>query len=210
MSKIDGDAVNLGLDCSSDYAINYANSHNKRDFTYNFEYMKEFAIDILIPNYSILDVGCGTAGYYKYIKNCEHLVCLDGSKNMLNEAKKLSKEFDIKRIDYECCLFDDYNSSLKFDIVSLGVYGHYLPHNITTLIKVSSLLKDEGVAVFNISIPTSLYTKVGVIVKNIFTMGKSKTISEIKFEKMLKKADIGNVIAKLHRMPNRISYFVKK
>ena len=210
MSIIDGDAVNSGIDCADEYASNYAKSHAKRDLTYNFEYMREFTIDSLVPNYSILDIGCGTAGYYKHMKNCKHLVCLDGSKKMLDEAKILSKEFDIKDVTYECCLFDEYDSSTKFDIVNLGVYGHYIPHDLETIKRAVSLVKDGGISVFSISTPVSLYTKIGVIVKNIITFGKAKTMFESKFEKMLKKANAGDIIIKLHRMPNRISYFVKK
>lgn len=210
MNKIDGDAVNSGIDCADEYAENYASSHEKRDFTYNFEYMREFTIDALIPEYSILDIGCGTAGYYKYMRNCKHLVCLDGSKKMLDEAKKLSKEFTVENIEYECCLFSEYDNTSKFDVVNLGVYGHYIPHDIDTIKKTVSLVKEGGVSVFSISIPTTLYTKIGVIVKNIITFGKAKTIFESKFERMLYKANAGEVIMKLHRLPNRISYFVKK
>ncbi len=139
----------------------YTKSHLSTDFNYRESYLPYLVLDRLLENYSLLEIGCGTAGYIKLLPNLNHFTGIDWSQKMVDAAKKLNPKHEFMRT-----LFKDYQTEKRFDAIidfATGIYDRPDQKNID---KIFALLEPKGVAVVAVrSHRISPKEKIGDIVK---------------------------------------------
>ena len=144
-----------GLPGDAAYARAWADGHrNVADpLAYRLGYADVLVLDGILPDgYSLLDVGCGTGGYHRFLKRHGSVVGIDFQPEMIDEARVLATELGTARAEYVCARFEDYMHERPFDAVRmLGVYGWYRPWkgNENVLRRVRDLLAPGGVAVLS-------------------------------------------------------------
>lgn len=103
---------------------------------------------------SVLDAGCGCGRSFHCLENVEHLVGVDISIHMLQEARTpvRAEQISIPRIDLICAnLFDMDLPQESFDFIySIGVLGENSPFGVTICNKLHRLLKPGGVLFFTV------------------------------------------------------------
>src|SRR5713226_7893653 len=157
----------IGDPGSKQYADHYIATHlSIPDFwAYKNGYLDIVVVDSLFREYTMLDVGCGTGGYYQLLKNYKHITGWDFSHYMIEAALKLKTDLSLCNVDFVCARFEEFESNQKFDIVRVpGVFGTYMPWTLQALSKVCGLLNDGGVAVVSIFPPNSAITWVKYLV----------------------------------------------
>jgi len=97
---------------------------------------------------SVLDAGCGSGRYFHCLRNVRHLLGVDISAHMLDQARDpVSRaELDIEAIELRCgdiCTLGLPQQS--FDLIySIGVIGEYSPINAAVLSNFFQLLGPGG------------------------------------------------------------------
>ncbi len=106
-----------------------------------------------------LDVGCGCGRSFHCLENVEHLVGVDISPHMLQEARTplRAEQVRIPRIDLICAnLFEMTLPEQSFDFVySIGVLGEHSPFDLETCNQLYRLLQPGGVLFFTVVDSTS-------------------------------------------------------
>lgn len=171
------------------YADLYAKSHTVVDINYVLGYADLPIID-QIPGYSMLDVGCGTGGYYQLLKNHARIIGLDFSEPMIQRAEILTKALGIERVEFVHTLFENFTTTDKFDVIRIpGVYGFYLPWTFPVMLKVKSLLNDNGLAVLGAITPKTLPQRF----KKAIVGSRSRLIFERNFHRLLDQARLRSI-----------------
>ena len=182
---------------SKEYADHYVSTHvdESDEFTYKTGYLEFLLIDVLFEQYTMLDVGCGTGGYYRLLRNYRHITGLDFSPHMINAATQLKTDQGIERVDFVCGRFDDFDPGKKrYDVVRCTVVGWYEPWSMASLERVHGLLNEHGVAIFCAIPPDSLVRWL----KYLLFGGWTKSISRKKARAMLSKAGLKQLCAIEH------------
>jgi SAM-dependent methyltransferase len=142
-----------GIEASATYAENYAISHRGRPtFDYRCGYICSVLIDALLTDYILLEVGCGTGGYFRLLRNYKKIIGLDFSKAMIDQGRELANELGLKRIEFVHEKFENYDAPELIDAINLaGVIGWYVPWvgNEHLLYKARVMLRPCGLAVFS-------------------------------------------------------------
>ena len=186
-----------GRKASLDYAEHYAQAHRSvsgNDFQYRSGYLYLLTLDALLFDYRLLDVGCGTGGFYSLLNRYRSITAIDFSDTMINAALALKYELELDRVDFLCIRFEDFYADEPFDAISLsGVYGWYEPwvKNEKVLYKANSMLSDTGLCVVSCVFPTTITQWI----KALLFPRKSVVIAERKFLKMAKKAGFRRVFS---------------
>src|SRR5262245_27655561 len=84
---------------------------------------------------SVLDLGCGTGRYFHCLQNVDGLTALDGSIEMLKQARFpiRGEAISIKRINMICADVLDIPIAGNFDLIySIGVFGEHVPWDLRT------------------------------------------------------------------------------
>ena len=180
----------------------YTESHLSTDFNYRESYLPYLVLDRLLEKYSLLEIGCGTAGYIKLLPNLEHFTGIDWSQKMVDAAKKLNPKHEFIRT-----LFKDYQTKKQFSSIIDFATGMYDRPNQINIDKIFTLLEPLGVAVIAVRshhIPTK--EKVGDIVKR----RKNLKISEQQMLHLCRKFNHLFKISKKSGSLNIEVYFLQK
>jgi|CXWL01.1.fsa_nt_gi SAM-dependent methyltransferase len=192
---------------SKEYADHYVSTHvgESHEFTYKTGYLDVLLIDALFDQYTMLDVGCGTGGYYRLLKNYRHITGLDFSPHMITAATQLKAEQHIEGVDFLCGRFDDFNpGQQRYDVVRCIVVGWYESWGMASLHKVHGLLNQHGVAVFCAILPDSP----AKWLKYLLLGNRTKIISKRKVHAMLSKAGLKQLFA--IELPHAVLIFAQK
>ena len=109
---------------------------------------------------TVLDLGCGTGRYFHCFRNVKHLVGVDVSPAMLNEATNpvCPSEIQIQKIELRCG--DIYSTTFEpgtFDlVVCFGVFGNGCAPTEALLRKMFAWLAEGGTILFDVFDPGSL------------------------------------------------------
>ena len=138
-------------------------------FTYSRKRLN-YILDRYLPKrgkgLNLLDVGCGTGYHLKRYKNHGfNIIGVDGSSEMLNEARNSNPEIDFKQCDVDFIPLPDKS----FDVILCIEVLRYLPDITPCLNEITRLLKPGGIALVTASpiLQASLYPLV-----NKFTSSK--------------------------------------
>ncbi len=174
----------------STYAETYARSHDVDidSFDYRTDYAELLLLDGLSPEgYSLLDVGCGTAGYHRLLKRQGRVHGIDPIPEMIAHANRFKTESGIRGAEYSCCTFEDFTSTEQYDAIDLrGVYGWYMPWRgkAAILAKVRDLLKPGGLVALSYVPPRSPLS----LAKAILFPGRTVLIPRTRFLRMVRAA----------------------
>lgn len=120
---------------------------------YRGGYADLLTLDALMPEgYSLLDVGCGTAGYHHLLARAGEVVGIDPIPEMIAAAERFRDEHRIDRAAYACSTFEDFEPGRAMDAIRLtGVYGWYMPWRgrKAVLEKAFHLLNPSGIALLS-------------------------------------------------------------
>lgn len=181
-------------------AEEYHELRTKKSFYNEFVEMPNM-IKILgdIKNKKILDWGCGSGIYIKKLKKkCKEIKGFDISPEMVNIAKKLNPEIEIKVGSGIKIPFRE-----KFDIVFASLSIHYLKDLNPVFKEIKRVLKKGGIFIFSTGNPITKLGKKKEIdgkkykvlgIKNYFTLNKTETIHE---SENGKKTKVFNYIIKI-------------
>lgn len=192
---------------SKEYADHYVSTHvdESDKFVYKTGYLDVLLIDALLEQYTMLDVGCGTGGYYRLLRNYRAITGLDFSPYMVNAATQLIADQNVENVDFLCGRFEDFDFGQKrYDVVRCIVVGWYEPWNMASLQKAHSLLNQNGVAIFCVIPPDTLVKWL----KHILFGRWTKIISRKKARAMLSQAGLEEVFAV--ELPHAVLLFAKK
>jgi SAM-dependent methyltransferase len=96
---------------------------------------------------AVLDLGCGTGRYFHCLKNVETLLGVDVSLEMVKQARYPVKgdAVTIGRIDLVSANILDLHLRERFDLIySIGVFGEFVPWDITICNRLHDALKPGG------------------------------------------------------------------
>ncbi len=98
-------------------------------FDYHSDYLDLLVLDALLKEgYSLLDVGCGTAGYHRLIKRHGSVHGIDVMPEMIEAAEEFKATFGLRDARYTCGRFEDLDSGARYDAIRMpGIYGWYRP-----------------------------------------------------------------------------------
>lgn len=168
------------------YAEAYAASHRAAGETLEARLAIEdlILLDGLLRDYRLLDVGCATGGYLRFLRNHLHVTGLDYSLPTIEQARELQAEFGIKRVDYVVSKFEEFNAgSDEFDAVRLrGTFGAYQPWPSSTgaIDKTRALLKTGGIAIASYFEPPTFAHRLKSAIRPHHTL----SISQHSFERL--------------------------
>lgn len=172
----------------ANYAAYWAKAHDASadDLDYRNAYADLLLLDGLLPlGYSLLDVGCGTAGYHRLLRRQGRVLGVDPIPEMMDTANRFKAEFDIRGAEYRCCTFEELSLSERYDGIHMrGVFGWYIPWHgqAAVLRKVRELLNPSGVAVLSYVPPESPFG----LAKALLVPGKTVVITRSRFLRMVR------------------------
>jgi len=206
--------IEEGKELDDTYVNDYKDSHKNRDLTYKLSYTSYYFIDSLLTNYSIADIGIGTGGVFKSLKNVKKLIGVDASQKMLDSSDELLKDTSYEKVFLQGYYNEDFILPEKVDVIVLGVYGSYFPLSSEILEHTAKFLNKDGFLVVTLHTPDTLYKRIGVIIKMLMRK-KPITQYEFIFEQYIpKNMEITVKIAKYPTTINNpekgIIYFLKK
>ena len=135
------------------YAEAYAASHRAAGDSFEARLAVEdlILLDGLLRDYRLLDVGCGTGGYLRFLKNHGLVTGLDFSAPTIDQARELQSELGIDRDDFVVAKFEDFIAEPEaFDAVRLrGTFGAYQPWPVSrdAIDATRRLLRSGGIAI---------------------------------------------------------------
>jgi SAM-dependent methyltransferase len=147
------------------YAEAYATSHRLAGDSLEARLAVEdlILLDGLLRDYRLLDVGCGTGGYLRFLKNHRRVTGLDFSAPTIDQARELQSELGIERVDYVVAKFEDFDSEPEaFDAVRLrGTFGAYQPWpaSLPAIDTTQALLRPGGIAIASYFPPPGIVHK---------------------------------------------------
>lgn len=171
------------------YTNRYLSGHSAPidHFEYRLGYWHLLLVDrIFQSDYSLLDVGCGTAGYHKLLSNCGQVTGLDRSKTMIKAANQLSKKSESKcKSTFIQSNFDTWGTTEKYDVVDLsGTFGWYESwHDKEHIIdKGLSLLNKSGILIVSFVPPKTIFQAI----KAMFFPSRTVIIKRQKMVRMIR------------------------
>ncbi len=157
----------------------YTKSHLSAGFDYRESHLPYLVIDGLLEKYNLLEIGCGTAGYLKLLKNLDHFTGIDWSEKMVNVARKLNPEHEFTAV-----LFEDFQSQKTFDVIIDFVTGMYDRPSQKNIDKIFSLLNKNGIAVISVRAHRiTLKERIGDVIRR----RKNLKISEREMQRICEK-----------------------
>jgi len=161
-------------------------------------------LDGLLMNYNVLDIGCGTAGYYRLAHNVRAITGVDYSQRMLDSAQELAERYGYaEKSRFIRMDFDDFEGKENYDAIRVGVYGSYEPIDSALIMRLRKMLNPDGILILGISPPRNWRD----MVKDILKLSSIR-MSEARFESMVRSVGNLQVMTKLC-LPERIYYFLK-
>lgn len=145
------------------YAQVYAAAHRAAGLTLEARLAIEdlILLDGLLRNYRLLDVGCATGGYLRFLRNHKMVIGLDFSAPTIDLAREIQNEFGIERVEYLVSRFEDFTAKAgTFDAVRLrGTYGAYQPwaRSVGAIDITQKLLVSGGIAIASYYEPTNIF-----------------------------------------------------
>lgn len=132
-------------------AISYNDGKYDVDFSHE-KYRMSLAIDYIIDKDidSILDIGSGTGEFLNKCNFIKKRIGIDFSAEMVKTA-----ENNFPHLDFECSSIEEYETNLKFDLITSFSVLPYIENDICVYEKINSLLKDDGL--FIASYPNNLF-----------------------------------------------------
>ena len=200
-----GYAPKYGGDCSDEYVGGYKKSHlGDITFEYKLGYLQFKIVDSLFDSYTLLDIGCGTAGYYRILNNYKKIVGIDYSKKMLEAADELAVENEVHNCKFQQTIFEKYNTDATFDVIRFGVYSTYEPVKLEVIQKAYDLLKTGEILVISNQSPKGFCQCV-----NAFLQNGHIYMSAFQFYNLISKVTGFNEIIKLEIDKRKIHFFQK-
>lgn len=115
--------------------------------------VQQLLLQIFEPNSKLLEIGCGSARDASFmIKNNFDVIAIDGSKNMIEEAKKIHPELSEKLLHKT--LPNDLEFNTKFDgVYSIATLMHLSKIDLEkTISKIYDLLNQNGKFLMSVSL----------------------------------------------------------
>lgn len=131
--------------------------------TYN-DFVEQPAIKSAISTLkekSVLDLGCGTGHFARYCidEGSSKVTGVDISRNMIELAKK---ENSHENIEYICTPIEELElHNQKFDLIISSLAIHYIKDYSKLIVKVRSLLNENGEFIFSTEHPIATARKKG-------------------------------------------------
>ena len=192
------------------YARLYATSHRvvADEVAYRAGYLDILTLDGLLPDgYSLLDVGCGTAGYHRLATRAGAILGLDLTPAMIEEAERLRAESGETHRRYVCATFESTPFDEPFDAIRFaGIYGWYRPwHGARdVLARLSGLLRPGGVVAVSYTPPRTPLQGV----KAMLAPSRTVLIFRGRFLAMLRGAGLAPLCE--IRLPHTVLTFARK
>lgn len=143
-------------------AQNFSNNYHKvKNFKERYQFLthkfKNLPKTNLKKNIQILDYGCGEGIFSIDLSYYGNVIAVDGSKNMLELAKKKTTLKKIKNIKFILSDLNNYNSNKKFELIFCSSVMEYLENFSQHLDKLYNLLDDKGTLFLTLPNSRSIY-----------------------------------------------------
>jgi SAM-dependent methyltransferase len=179
------------------YADHWSKSHETvtDPLGYRADYIDVLVLDALLPEgYRLLDIGCGTAGYHRLLTRHGHVHGIDFMPEMIEQAERFKRDFDIQNAQYTCATFEDFEDSSGYDAIRMpGVYGWYRSWHGQQIIleKLRNLLSPGGIAQVSYVAPVSIIHWT----KTLLCPSRTVVIPESRFLSMVARAGLVPIIS---------------
>lgn len=194
-----------GYEPDDAYMEGYRQSHlSPESVDYRLAYHRIVLLDGILRNYTYLDVGCGTGGYFRLMRNASRITGLDRSPRMLAAAKELAAELDYAdKVRFVQSEFENFEPDETYDAIRLGVYGSYEKVTVGSLQRAHRMLRPGGFILIAITPPPSVWQRL----RSSFDKSATR-MSPRQFERTLDAAG-GLEILKASREGRRVSYLLR-
>ena len=178
---------------------------NMRDGGINANNLIEIpAMKSMLPDLTgktILDLGCGEGMMCRYFmeKGAKSVLGVDISNNMINEAKKQTKD---PNVTYQILAMENLSTiNQKFDIVFSSLAFHYIEDFEKLMRDISSLLNENGILLFSQENPIATAIVYKEDVKKYITVGDKRYYLISDYNNCSKRTTFWNVdgVIKYHR-----------
>lgn len=116
---------------------------------------------------SCLEFGCADGeGTKLLLKHFKRIVCVDGSKKLIERA---SKEIKIKKVTFIHSFFENVEINRKFDVILLTHVLEHVDDPLAVLRSAKRFLKKESIMIVDVPNALSIHRQVGVLMGMIQT-----------------------------------------
>ena len=139
-----------------DYASQYRKSDEEEVQSDNHEHLCKTLNQISLSfgrPIRALDLGCGTGRYFHCFHNVARLTALDGSIDMLNEARDpvRRERMNIGGVDLICANVLELPIRMQFELIySIGVFGELIPWDVPICTRLFDALTPGGKLFFTV------------------------------------------------------------
>lgn len=135
-------------------SINYKTAFEELDEFANYldktERRHLFKVVKTMPNFKVLDLGCGTGRWaFEFAKICEKVVAVDFAKGMIDRAEREAQNRGLSNIEFSVAGVEDFQSEEKFDLIIIsGVLVYFEDEKLIPILKnVRKHLSPNGILV---------------------------------------------------------------
>ena len=158
-------------------AQKFSNKYDKvKNFKERYQFLtnklKNLLKDNLKKNFQILDYGCGNGIFSIALSHYGSVTAVDGSKNMLELAKKKITFKKIKNISFILSDLNNYNSNKKFELIFCSSVMEYLENFSKHLDKLHSSLDDKGTLLLTLPNSRSIYRSIELLLFKLINIPK--------------------------------------
>lgn len=158
-------------------AQNFSNNYHKlKNFKERYQFLTSKLKKLSKTNFKkdiqILDYGCGEGIFSIDLSYYGSVTAVDGSKNMLELAKKRIKLKKIKNIKLILSDLNNYNSNKKFELIFCSSVMEYLENFSQHLDKLYNLLDDKGTLFLTLPNSKSIYRLIELVLFKLINIPK--------------------------------------
>jgi len=203
--------TNFFNDKAQKFSNNYYNVKNFRERYKFLSYkIKNLFKNNLKKNIQILDYGCGEGIFTVALSHYGDVTAVDGSKHMLELAKKKTTSKKIKNIKFILSNLNNYNSNKKFKLIFCSSVMEYLDNFSQHLDKLYNLLDDKGTLFLTLPNSRSIYRLIEIVLFKLINIPKYYNYVKLNenedfYRKILNKKNFS--ISKVNYFSNNIKIF---
>ena len=172
----------------------FSTNNKRRQYRFTIQSLHFHFKDVELKN--CLDIGCGPGTWTKLLMKKypkAKFVCVDISKEMINQFKKSIDRKEKKRLKFIVSSFIDANPKGRYDFVFASRSIEYMPNKPLAMRKINKMMKPGGQGIIVTSPPHKAYLKIKKFLGKKVNKQHTKRISVEDMRNLLRKEGFKNI-----------------